>query len=92
MANPKTIQRAQSAKALSKQLEEPFMILEASYVEQIIGSPSDDSELREHIYHRLRVLQDMKVIFTKIIADGQIAEVDIIREAKINSGEIKEFF
>jgi len=92
LANPQAIQKAQSAKALSQTLEEPFKILEASYFEQIIESASDDSELREYIYHRIRVMKDLKIVLTKIVADGQIAEADIVRIGKIESGELKEFY
>ena len=87
-----SIQRAQVAKSLSDQLKEPFLILEQSYMEQIIDSTSDDEQLREHLYHRLRVVKDLQVILTQIIADGQLARADIIHLAKVDSGEIKEFF
>lgn len=92
MADPDAINRMQAAKSLGNTLHETFMILEASYVEQIIESPSDDEILREHIYHRLRIMKDMETVLMKIVADGQIAEADIMRKAQIDKGELKEFF
>ena len=92
MADPNAVGRMHAAKALSVTLDESFMILEASYFEQIMESASDDTELREHIYHRIRIMQDMKTVLMKIVADGQIAEADIMRKAKIDKGELKEFF
>ncbi len=92
MADPQATSRGIAAKALGATLHDSFMILEASYVEQIIESVSDDGQLREHIYHRLRIMKDMETVLMKIVADGQIAEADIMRQAKIDKGELKEFF
>ena len=92
MANQDNIQKMHAATSLSKTLEDNCLILETSYMQQIIDSASDESELREHIYHRLRVLKDLKVVLTKVIANGQISQADVIRMSKIQSGEIKEFF
>ena len=92
MADPQAIGRMNAAKALGVALNETFMILEASYVEQIIESASDDEKLREHIYHRLRVMKDVQAVLMKIVADGQIAEADVMRQAQIDKGEMKEFF
>ena len=92
MANPQAINRAQSAKVLTQALEDPFKILEASYLQQITESAFDEKDLREFIYHRIRIMNDLKTVLTKIIADGQIAEADIVRIGKIESGEIKEFY
>ncbi len=92
MADPQAINRMHAAKSLSIALKETLAILEASYVEQIIESASDDEILREHIYHRLRIMKDMETVLMKIVADGQIAEADVMRQAKIDKGELKEFF
>ena len=92
LASIRPIEKMQAAKSLSTTLDEVCVILEQGYLTQIIESASDDAQLREHIYHRLRVLKDMKVVLTKIVATGQVAEADIMHIAKIQSGELKEFY
>ena len=85
-------QRGRGAKALKETLNDAFLCLEQAYQEQIVESAFEEVELREHIYHRIRLIRDLSEILTKIVADGEIAHADIIRMAKINAGEVKEFF
>ena len=92
MASRNPIEKMQAAKSLGNTLGEICTILEISYMEQLIESESDEATLRDHIYHRLRILKDMQVVLNKIVASGQIAEAEVIRRAKIQTGELKEFY
>ncbi len=85
-------QRGRGFKEIKGKLAEPLMALEAAYQEQIVESASDDQELREHIYHRIRLIRDFNDILQRLIGDGEIATADIRRMAQIDSGKIKEFF
>ncbi len=88
----KTSDKGKSYEVIKVQLDNVFMTLEASYIEQLVESSSEDTELRDHIYHRIRVLKDFMRIIDLIIAEGKISQADIIRLAKIEGGERKDFF
>ena len=87
-----TSDKGKSYEVIKVQLDSVFMTLEASYIEQLVESSSEDKEMREHIYHRIRVLKDFMRIIDLIIAEGKISQADIIRLAKIEGGDRKEFF
>ncbi len=61
-------------------------------MDQISESAFDEADLREHLYHRIRVIKDFHEILSVMVADGQIAHAEIIHKAKIETGELKEFF
>lgn len=85
-------QRGRGLKDIKGQLAEPLVILETSYQEQITESAFEETELREHLYHRIRLIKDFSIILQRFISDGQLAEADIKRMAQIDAGKIKEFF
>ena len=49
-------QRGRGFREIKGKLAIPLMELEAAYQEQIVDSAFEDTELREHIYHRIRLL------------------------------------
>lgn len=51
--------------------------LENSYFEEWTESDHDDQSLREHIFHRIRVLRDMRTVMTKVITGGKTAEAEL---------------
>jgi hypothetical protein len=51
--------------------------LERLHVEELLNSKDEDIDLREHIYHRVRVLRDMKECMRVVIANGANAEKEL---------------
>ncbi len=92
MDKSQKIATSRSVDNMRKHLADIMLTLEQAYMEQISESPFEDVDLREHLYHRIRILKDFDKVMMMIIADGQIAQADVVRMAKIQTGEIKEFF
>lgn len=92
MSNQKAVTKGEQYQALKVQLDDVFLTLEQSYMDQLIESAMEDDQLRNHIYHRIRVLKDFMRVIDLVIADGKVARADIIRVSKIDSGAVKPFF
>ena len=86
------IAQSRSVSSMRTHLTDIMLTLEQAYMDQITESAFDEADLREHLYHRIRVLKDFDRVMGMIVADGQIAQADVIRMAKIETGELKEFF
>lgn len=92
MTKQDTAQKGREYSALRVQLDDIFMTLEQSYMDQFNESSFEEADLREHLYHRIRVMKDFARVIDSIISSGQISQAEIIRLSKIESGEKREWF
>ena len=92
MSKEQSAQKGREFQALRVQLDEVFMTLEQSYMDQFNESSFEDADLREHLYHRIRVMKDFARVIDAVVSSGQISQAEIIRLSKIESGEKREFF
>lgn len=74
------IARAQSMKSWAEGEDGFFAMvdaLERLHIEELLNSKAEDIDLREHIYHRVCVLRDMKDCMRTVIASGANAEKEL---------------
>ncbi len=81
MDKQQTASKGKQFEALRVQLDEVFLTLEQSYMDQLMGSAVEDVDLREHIYQRVNVLKDFMRVIDTIIASGKVSQAEIIRQS-----------
>jgi len=60
--------------------------VERDYLKTLVSTSIEESQAREHIYHRVKALGDVKLAFQAVIADGMSASAIIER---LSAGDTK---
>lgn len=79
MTPEQTAERAEKARRLleDKTLTEAFAAIEKAWSDALFGSAYGDTERREHCFHAVSAIREVKSTLIKWVQDGSIAVAEL---------------